>query len=77
MGRPKPREALIRNARAGQPFTRVQIARVTCPRCHQGGILALPDGVTPRAHLKPSTPEDDIYSSEVPTRVECQSGGDS
>jgi hypothetical protein len=71
MARPSKREALIRNARQGQPFDRVEVPRTTCERCRQDGIYALPDG-TPRPHLRPAIPGEELYSELVPVRVSCE-----
>lgn len=69
MGRPSKREALIRNARQGQPFDRVEIPRTTCGRCGTEQY-ALPDG-SPRPHLRPAIPGEELYSELVPVRVSC------
>lgn len=71
MARPSKREALIRNARQGQPFTRVEVPRTTCERCGQGGIYASPDG-TPRQHLRPAILSEELYSELAPLRVNCE-----
>jgi hypothetical protein len=70
MGRPTPRQALIRSAREGRPVQRVEISRVGCPRCRQEGIYALPDG-SPRPHLRPTRPGEALHSEIVPTRIDC------
>jgi hypothetical protein len=54
----------------GRPVERVVIPRVSCPRCHQQGILALPDG-QPRPHLRDTCPGEQMYSSIVPTKTDC------
>lgn len=69
MGRPKPQEAMIRNARAGQPFTRVEIPRTTCPRCQRQ--VHVVNGL-PAYHLRASTPADDNFDVRVPTMCPCQ-----
>jgi hypothetical protein len=48
MSHPTKQQALVKAARRGQPVQRVEIPRVSCPRCQQEGIYALPDG-SPRA----------------------------
>lgn len=69
MGRPKPHQAMIRNARAGH--TRVEVPRATCGRCGQTGIYALPTG-EPRPHLRPAVQGlDPGWSEIVPVRVTC------
>lgn len=72
MSRPTKRQALIKAARQEGGFTRVQVTRVTCPRCQQDGLLAMPDGVTPRPHLRPTRPGEPLYSAIVPTRIDCE-----
>ena len=37
-------QRLVKAARQGQPVQRVEIAKVSCPRCQQEGICTLPDG---------------------------------
>jgi hypothetical protein len=69
----KKRQALARQAREGQPFTRVPVPRVTCERCGQHGILALPDG-SPRPHLRSAVQGDLGWSEIVPVRVGCGEG---
>jgi hypothetical protein len=72
MGRSTPRQALVRAARNGGPVQRVEIPRVSCPRCGQEGIYALPSG-EPRGHLRPADRERDpgSWSPLVPVRVPC------
>lgn len=70
MPRPTQRQALIKAARQEGTFSRVEIPRVTCDRCGQDGIYALPDG-SPRPHLRATRPGDDGYSAEFPTMTEC------
>ena len=69
MGRPNPREAMIRNARAGRPFTRVEVPKTICPRC-SSEVHALPTG-DPRPHLRPAVQGDAGWSELVPVRVNC------
>ena len=71
MPRPTKAQQLARAARQAQPVQRIQIPRVACLRCRQGGILALPDGVTPRPHLRPAIPSDPTYREDIPIKVEC------
>ncbi len=71
MGRPKPHQAMIRSARAGQPYTRVEVPKTACERCGQTGIYALPTG-EPRPHLRPAAQGDPGWSDIVPVRVTCE-----
>ena len=58
-------QQLAKQAREGRPVQRVEIPRVTCPRCGTGQF-ALPDG-TPRAHLRAARPGEAMYSALIPT----------
>ena len=69
MGRPTPRQQLVRNARKGQEFTRVMVPRTTCPRC-QRDVYAEADG-EPRPHLRDTRPGEPMHSAIVPTMVTC------
>jgi hypothetical protein len=62
----------VRHAQQGQPVQRVVIPRVSCPRCHQDAILALPDGVTPRPYLRSAVEGGPSWSEIVPVRVNCE-----
>ena len=64
------RQRLVQAARDGQPVQRVEIPRTTCARCGSGQY-ALPDG-TPRSHLRPAVPGEELYSELVPVRVSCE-----
>ena len=70
MGRPTPRQALVKAAREGQPVQRVEIPKVTCERCGQEGIYADASG-RPHPHLRPTRPGEQLHSSIVPTRIDC------
>jgi hypothetical protein len=72
MPRPKTRQSLIRAAREEGTFTRVEVPRTTCERCHTGQF-ALPDG-EPRPHLRPAVQGDPGWSELVPTMVACEPG---
>ena len=63
-------QQLARDAREGRPVQRVEIPRVTCPRCGTEQY-ALPDG-SPRPHLRPANPDEELYSDLVPVRVSCE-----
>ena len=69
MPRPTKHQALVRAARAGGPVQRVEIRRVTCPRC-ASEVYALPDG-SPRPHLRPTRPGEAMHSAIVPTMTGC------
>ena len=74
MPRPRPKlttaQRLARDARARPAGQRVEVPRTTCPRCGTGQF-ALPDG-TPRQHLRPAIPGEELYSELVPVRVSCE-----
>jgi hypothetical protein len=70
MSHPTKRQALVRAARQGQEFTRIEPAKTTCERCQQEGIYAFPDG-SPRPHLRPTRPGEELFSTIVPTRIDC------
>ena len=70
MSHPTKRQALVKAARQGQGFTRVEIPKTTCTRCGQEGIFALPDG-SPRPHLRSAVHGDPGWSEIVPVRVTC------
>jgi hypothetical protein len=72
MSHPTKAQKLLRAAREGQPVQRVEIPRVTCEQCGQEGLLATPDGATPRPHLRPAVQGDPGWSEIVPVRVECE-----
>jgi hypothetical protein len=69
MARPNKREALVRAARQGQPFTRVQVPKLACSRCGSE-VYANADG-GPRPHLRPAVQGDPGWSELVPVRVGC------
>jgi len=69
MTRPKP-QTLIKQARQGQPVQRIEIPKVTCPRCGQTGIYSDPSG-QPRQHMRDTRPGEQMYSAVVPTKVAC------
>lgn len=69
MGQPTRRQRLLQNARAGRPVARVEIPRMTCPRCCTDQWAAA-DG-EPRPHLRPARQGDPTWSPELPTRVAC------
>jgi hypothetical protein len=72
MSHPTKAQRLVRDARAGREVQRVEIARTSCLRCRQDGLLAMPDGVTPRPHLRPAVQRDPGWSEIVPVRVNCE-----
>lgn len=65
MGHPTKHQALIKAARQTGTFERVEIPRVTCPRCSRE-VYADADG-GPRAHLRPTRPGEPLHSEVVPT----------
>lgn len=72
MSHPTKAQRLVRDARAGREVQRVEIARTRCARCQQADLLAMPDGVTPRPHLRPAVQGDLGWSEIVPVRVSCE-----
>lgn len=69
--RPAIGQQLVQAARAGQPFTRVEVPRTTCERCHTVQY-ALSNG-EPRPHLRPAVQGDLGWSELVPTMTACGS----
>jgi hypothetical protein len=70
MSHPTKRQALIKAARQGRDFTRVEVPHATRPRC-QREVYADEDG-TPRGHLRDSRPGEAMYSEIVPTMTSCE-----
>jgi hypothetical protein len=70
MGRPNPRQALIKAARKQGAFTRVEPAKATCLRCSRE-VYADASG-EPRAHLRPTRPGEPMHSQIVPTMTACE-----
>jgi hypothetical protein len=68
MPRPRPKltqgQQLVKQAREGGPVQRIAPPRTTCERCGTEQY-ALPDG-TPRQHLRPAIPGEELYSETLP-----------
>ena len=71
--RPKltERQALIKQARNGEPVQRVELpAKVTCPAC---GRDQWPDeDGNPRYHERRAVPGDPEYRTDVPVMTGCE-----
>lgn len=70
MSHPSKSTALIKAARQAGTWTRVEVLRTTCQTCGTE-VYALPDGETPRPHLRPAVQGDPGWSEIVPVRVNC------
>jgi hypothetical protein len=69
MSRQTKAQRLVRKARQGQEFTKVVVPRTTCPRCRRD-VYAEAAG-EPRPHLRDTQPGELMFSSIVPTMIDC------